>query len=63
MRRIPNNTPVNIGIQEVRKFMPRMRFDGETCGQLIKCLDNYKKKWDDKRKVFHDEPFHDWASH
>ncbi|MBY0431999.1 MAG: PBSX family phage terminase large subunit, partial [Rhodospirillales bacterium] len=23
----------------------------------------YRKAWDDKRKVFHDRPLHDWASH
>lgn len=54
---------INLGIQEVRKVFPRMRFDIESCAQLIKCLENYKKDWDDKKKVFLEIPRHDWASH
>lgn len=43
--------------------MPQMRFDVDNCSQLIKCLLNYKKEWDDTKKVFRDKPLHDWASH
>ena len=63
VRKIENNLTVNDGIQEVRRLFPRVRIDSETCIQLIRCLENYKKEWDDKRKVFRDTPSHDWASH
>ena len=60
---IPNKVSINDGIQEVRKLFPRMRFDVDTCSQLIRCLENYKKDYDDVKKVFRDQPRHDWASH
>lgn len=63
VRKIENNLTVNDGIQEVRRLFPRVRIDSETCIQLVRCLENYKKEWDDKRKVFRDTPSHDWASH
>ena len=47
----------------MRKLFPRMRFDSETCVQLVRCLENYKKDYDDVKKVFRDQPRHDWASH
>lgn len=60
---IPNKVSINDGIQEVRKLFPRMRFHSETCIQLVRCLENYKKDYDDIKKVFRDQPRHDWASH
>lgn len=60
---IPNKVSINDWIQEARKLFSRCRFDSETCVQLIRCLENYKKDWDDVRKVFRDNPRHDWASH
>lgn len=60
---IPNKVSINDGIQEVRKLFPRMRFDIDTCAQFIRCIENYKKDYDDVKKVFRDQPRHDWASH
>ena len=60
---IDNKTNINDGITEARKIFPRVRFDKDTCQQFIRCLENYKKDWDDKKKVFRDQPRHDWASH
>ena len=60
---IPNKVSINDGIQEVRKLFPRMRFDVDTCSQLIRCLENYKKDYDEVKKVFRDQTRHDWASH
>jgi len=40
-----------------------MRFDIDTCAQFIRCIENYKKDYDDVKKVFRDQPRHDWASH
>ncbi len=60
---IPNKVGINDGIQEARKLFPRVRFDSENCVQLVRCLENYKKDYDDVKKIFRDQPRHDWASH
>lgn len=60
---IPNKVSINDWIQEVRKLFPRIRFDIDTCQQFIRCIENYKKDYDDVKKVFRDQPRHDWASH
>ena len=47
----------------VRELLPRCRFDKDAASQWIKCLENYHKKWDDKKKIFLNDHEHDWASH
>ena len=47
----------------VRELLPRCRFDKDEASLWIKVLENYKKKWDDVKKVFSDDHDHDWASH
>lgn len=51
------------GINAVRTLFSRMWFDEQRCAKGLEALRNYAKKWDDKRKVFEDRPFHNWASH
>lgn len=51
------------GIEASRTFFPNVYIDEERCAQLVKCLDNYRKEWDDKRGVFKDRPLHDQFSH
>ena len=60
---IPNKVSINDWIQEARKLFPKCRFDSDTTVQFIRCLENYKKDYDDVKKVFRDNPRHDWASH
>lgn len=48
-------------IQESRTFLPLCWFDEENCNQGIKCLDNFKKQWDDKSGAFKEKYLHDWA--
>lgn len=50
-------------IQAVRDVLPLCWFDEELCSQGIKCLDHFRKQWDDKLGVYKDRPLHDWASH
>ena len=50
-------------INRVRELLPRCRFDKDSCKQGINALENYKKEYDNKKKVFKDFPCHDWASH
>jgi phage terminase large subunit len=50
-------------INGARLLIPRCWFDVDKCQRGIDALRNYRREWDDKRKVFHDRPLHDWASH
>lgn len=52
------------GINAARLLLARAWFDETKCGPRgVKCLQEYRREWDDKRKVFHDRPLHDWSSH
>lgn len=51
------------GINAVRLVLPRCWFDAEKADRLIESLRNYRREYDEKRKVYHDRPLHDWCSH
>jgi hypothetical protein len=57
------NLRVEEGIEALRSVFPRLKFDEKKCGHLIKCLDNYRKEFDEKRQVYKSRPVHDWSSH
>jgi phage terminase large subunit len=50
------------GINAVRKILPRCWFDVDKCAEGIKALRQYRREYDDLRKVFYERPLHDWAS-
>jgi phage terminase large subunit len=50
------------GINAVRALLPRCWFDAEKCKDGLPALRQYKREWDDKRKVFKNHPLHDWCS-
>lgn len=54
--------PIDDGIAAVRKILPRCWFDREKCVDGIKAMRQYRREWDDVRKVFYEKPFHDWSS-
>lgn len=54
---------LRLGIQAVRKVLPRCLFDPENCRQGIRCLENYHREYDVEKKVFKNKPLHDWSSH
>lgn len=55
-------TGVADGIEAVRNVLSSCWFDAEHCDRGIKCLDSYKKEWDDKLGRWKDKPLHNWAS-
>ena len=55
--------PIDEGIQAVRSLLPHCSFDNNGCSRGIKCLDFYRKKWNEMLKVYYDEPLHDQWSH
>lgn len=50
-------------INAARLAIPQCWFDKTKTARGIDCLRNYRKTWDEKLKVFHDRPLHDWSSH
>ena len=50
-------------IAACRALIPKCWFDYDPCQQGIEALRNYSKTYDEKRRVFLDQPVHDWASH
>jgi hypothetical protein len=57
------NVPLADGIEAVRSTFSKMWIDESNCSQLIKALENYRKAYDEKRKVYANIPYHSWASH
>lgn len=55
--------PRDDGIDAARSLMSSCWWDGTKCNRGIQALKNYKKDWDEKNKVFRNNPKHDWASH
>jgi hypothetical protein len=51
------------GIDASRAYLPQVYFDKERCDPLIKCLDNYRKEWDEKLSTWKSRPRHDEFSH
>lgn len=61
--RIASRMSVDDGIQAVRRLLPRCWFNIPAVKQGLDCLRNYRREYDEKRKVFYDRPLHDWSSH
>ena len=51
------------GIDAARNILNNCWFDAVKCEQLIKCLENYKKMWDDRHGCWQSQPLHDYSSH
>lgn len=60
---VPRTDNVDQEINAVRLILPRCRFDKTKCERGIAGLQNYRRAWDEHRKVYNDRPLHDWASH
>lgn len=51
------------GIEALRGLFPRLWIDSDKCSRLIKCLENYRKEFDQNLNVYKSRPVHDWSSH
>lgn len=61
--RVPKIAKMNM-IERVRSMLPRMSFDGKKNDQLIKCIENYRAKYDvSKARYITESPLHDFTSH
>ena len=61
--RIPTNADLAGGIEAVREMLGYCFFDESATEEGRKCLEAYKKEWDEKHACYVSHPLHDWASH
>lgn len=61
--RVLPQAKIHDGINAARLLMPKCVWDSQRCARGIEALRQYRKDWDEKRKVFSDRPLHDWTSH
>ena len=61
--RVAPRMSIDDGIQAVRRLLPRCWFNVPSVKIGLDCLRNYRRDYDEKRKVFYDRPLHDWSSH
>jgi len=54
---------VSVGIESTRSMLSTVFIDEKKCSHLIKCLENYHKKYNDKTQAYSESPLHDWTSH
>lgn len=62
-RSIIPNLSIEDGIESVRSSFGKIWIDEERCAPLIKALENYRQEFDVKKKVYKNQPLHDWSSH
>jgi len=53
----------NAGIEASRRYIRQCWFDERHTAAGIKCLDGFRKQWDDTRGVYRDKYLHDASSH
>lgn len=51
------------GIDAVKMFLPRCRFNRATTVDGFSCLTNYRREYKEKLRTWLNTPLHDWASH
>jgi hypothetical protein len=61
--RVAPKLSLEAGIEAVRMILPRCWFDEKRCEVGLKCLENYRKVYNEKFRVYGDKPFHDYTSH
>ena len=50
-------------INATRRLLDQAWIDETRCERGLNALRNYRREWDDRLKMFRDNPLHDWASH
>lgn len=52
------------GIEACKALLSsRIIINSNKCNHLVKCLENYHREYDEKKKVYKEKPLHDWSSH
>lgn len=58
---VPNISRTD-GIDATRLFLSRCRINESTCGPLLQALENYRREYDARLKIYRKHPLHDWSS-
>ena len=58
-----NIMDIDEGIELVRETLPKCCFSDKIADTGVKCLESYRKEWNDKLGCWRDRPLHDWSSH
>jgi hypothetical protein len=61
--RVMTNRDLMGGIDSVRDMLDYCWFDESRTERGLKCLEAYRKEWDDQHGCYKSQPLHDWASH
>jgi phage terminase large subunit len=65
---VPNLDVID-GIAAARMLFPEIYFNAALngldgpCAELVEALKTYRRKWDEDKKAFDNQPIHDWSSH
>lgn len=54
---------IDDGINAGQVALSQLWVDKEKCKEWLKAMKNYCHEWDDKRGMYRDVPYHNWASH
>jgi len=54
--------PLHEGIDNVRSVFGKVWFDSKKCAVGLNALKSYRKQYDEKRKTYLNQPYHDWSS-
>ena len=54
---------INKGILTVKERFSLLHIDGAKCAKALYALKNYRREYDEDKKIFKDIPIHDWTSH
>jgi hypothetical protein len=60
---VPRIDDKDDAIDVARQFLGMCWFDQKRTEQGVRCLDNYRKKWNEALGTWSREPLHNWASH
>ncbi len=63
IRTIPRTTDPTARINRIIALMPCMFFDNAGCEIGLAAIEQYHRKFETKRGMFSDTPYHDWSSH
>lgn len=61
--KVLDRIPVDDGINAVRLILPTCRFDREKCKTALENLRQYRREYDEDKRVFKPTPLHDFSSH
>jgi hypothetical protein len=55
--------PIEDGIHAAKMLLPRCYFSLDNTRPLIDALRHYHRRYNEKMKMYHEKPIHDWSSH